>query len=82
MAKKQVMEFDYKRLFEETPCGQEVLEELIARFSMPPSFDEHNASLKTYYRAGQRSVVDFILSRINRANGVTDDVQNETPFNE
>lgn len=73
MAKKEINEFDYKRLFEETVGGQEVLEELIARFSMPPSFDEHNATLKTYYRAGQRSVVDFILSRINRANGVNED---------
>lgn len=73
---KQLTEQDYKQIFDETAQGQAILEELVARFAtMGPSFDEHNAELKTYYRAGQRSVVDFILSRINRANGVTDNVQ-------
>lgn len=56
--------------------GEAILEDLVRRFSMPPSFDEHNAAFKTYYRAGQRSVVDFILSRINRANGVQDNDNN------
>lgn len=34
MAKKEINEFDYKRLFEETAGGQEVLEELIRPHSM------------------------------------------------
>lgn len=72
---KTVDEFDYQRLFEQTAGGEAILEDLVARFSLPPSFDEHNAEIKTYYRAGQRSVVDFILSRINRANGATEDDQ-------
>lgn len=70
--KKNLTEQDYKRLFQETAGGEAILEDLVRRFSLPPSFDERNAEIKTYYRAGQRSVVDFILSRINRANGVTD----------
>lgn len=65
-------EFDYQRLFEQTAGGEAILDDLITRFSLPPSFDEHNAEIKTYYRAGQRSVIDFILSRINRANGAVD----------
>lgn len=73
--KKKIDEFDYQRCFEQNPEGEVILEDLVARFSLPPSFDEHNATLKTYYRAGQRSVIDFILSRINRANGVTENVQ-------
>lgn len=69
---KAVDEFDYQRLFEQTLDGEAILEDLVTRFSLPPSFDEHNAEIKTYYRAGQRSVIDFILSRINRANGVSE----------
>ncbi len=69
---KAVNEFDYQRLFEQTLDGEAILEDLVTRFSLPPSFDEHNAEIKTYYRAGQRSVIDFILSRINRANGVSE----------
>lgn len=71
---KELTEHDYKRVFEEDPAGQAILDDLVRRFSLPPSFDEHNAVLKTYYREGQRSVVNFILSRINRANGVNEDV--------
>lgn len=73
MPSKQLTEHDYKHLFTETDQGEAILNDLVSRFSLPPSFDEHNAEIKTYYRAGQRSVIDFILSRINRANGVQDD---------
>lgn len=71
---KQLTEHDYKRLFDEDPAGAAILEDLVSRFSMGPSFDEHNAVLKTYFREGQRSVINFILSRINRANGVNDEI--------
>lgn len=74
MTNKQPTNNDYKVLFQDMPGGEAILNDLINRFSLPPSFDEHNAEIKTYYRAGQRSVVDFILSRINRANGVNEDV--------
>lgn len=70
--KQKPNEFDYQRLFEQSAGGEAILDDLITRFSLPPSFDEHNAEIKTYYRAGQRSVIDFILSRINRANGAVD----------
>lgn len=74
MSKKQLTEHDYKQVFEDSSQGQAILEELVRRFSMGPSFDEHNAVLKTYYREGQRSVIEFIISRINRANGVQDEI--------
>lgn len=74
---KEPDEHDYQRLFAQG-AGEVILEDLVKHFSLPPSFDEHNATLKTYYRAGQRSVIDFILSRINRANGVTDETNNDT----
>lgn len=74
MSNKKLTEHDYKQVFEDTAQGQAILEELVSRFSMGPSFDEHNAVLKTYYREGQRSVINFILSRINRANGVNDEI--------
>lgn len=70
--KQKPNEFDYQHLFEQTAGGEAILDDLITRFSLPPSFDEHNAEIKTYYRAGQRSVIDFILSRINRANGAVE----------
>lgn len=74
MSNKKITEFDYALLFKDNAAGQKILNDLEKRFSLGASFDEHNAELKTYYRAGQRSVVDFILSRINRANGVNEDV--------
>lgn len=78
MPNKKLTEHDYKQVFEDTAQGQAILDNLVDRFAtMGPSFDEHNAELKTYYRAGQRSVIDFILSRINRANGVQDDISHD-----
>lgn len=73
--KKQVTAADYKRIFEEMPGGQQVLEELTRRFGRAayvPGGTEGDR--ETCYRAGQRSVLDFILREINRADGVDDDV--------
>ncbi|EMC2288526.1 hypothetical protein VB661_002169 [Salmonella enterica] len=75
MMKKQVTPADYKRIFEEMPGGQQVLEELTRRFGRAayvPGGTEGDR--ETCYRAGQRSVLDFILREINRADGVEDDV--------
>lgn len=62
---------DFKHLFEETPGGIQVLDHLIARFagaSYRPG--GHEADRETCYRLGQRSVVDYLVAMINRANGV------------
>ncbi|EDT6886291.1 hypothetical protein I5504_21505 [Citrobacter koseri] len=76
MMKKQVTPADFKRIFEEMPGGQPVLEELTRRFGRAayvPGGTEGDR--ETCYRAGQRSVLDFILREINRADGVEDDVE-------
>ncbi|EAB3658210.1 hypothetical protein JF078_003715 [Salmonella enterica] len=73
---KQATPQDFKRIFEEMPGGQPVLEELTRRFgraSYVPGGTEGDR--ETCYRAGQRSVLDFILREINRADGVEDDVE-------
>ncbi|HDS1149910.1 TPA: hypothetical protein QDZ66_000625 [Pluralibacter gergoviae] len=73
---KQVSPADYKRVFEEMAGGPQVLDELTRRFGRAayvPGGAEGDR--ETCYRAGQRSVLDFILMQINRADGVNDDVE-------
>ncbi len=68
----------YARVFEGFKEGSIVLEELLRIFARPPKLDGGiDAVLATYYRAGQRSVLDHIISKINRANGVPDDDHDE-----
>lgn len=72
--KKPVMPEDFKRIFEEMAGGPQVLEELTRRFGRAayvPGGPEGDR--ETCYRAGQRSVLDFILREINKADGVNDD---------
>lgn len=68
----------YQRVFEEYRDGAQILEELLRRFSRP-AVDEGgiDAILKTYKRAGAREVLEFIVARINQANGVNDRVEPE-----
>ena len=50
-----------------------ILEDLVRRFSRPTvTKGGIDAVLETYHRAGQRSVVDWIVAQINRAHGVDD----------
>ncbi|ENF6042981.1 hypothetical protein ABRV10_005080 [Citrobacter amalonaticus] len=72
----QVTPADFKRIFEEMPGGQQVLEELTRRFGRASYVaGGTEGDRETCYRAGQRSVLDFILREINRADGVEDDVE-------
>lgn len=76
MRTKEATPADYRRIFEEMPGGQQVLEELTRRFGRAayvPGGTEGDR--ETCYRAGQRSVLDFILAQINKADGVDDDVE-------
>jgi uncharacterized protein (DUF1330 family) len=60
----------YARIFDGTPEGQQILEELVARFGGNPYVrGGHEADRETAYRAGQNRVVNFILGRVNEANG-------------
>lgn len=61
----------YLELFEQHPTGRVVLEHLIRQFTQPAVTDGGiDAVLKTYQRMGQRRVLDFIITQINRAQGV------------
>ncbi|MDH7608699.1 MULTISPECIES: hypothetical protein [Klebsiella/Raoultella group] len=76
MSTKKVSPADYKRIFEEMPGGAEVLDEITRRFGREAYVKGGTeGDRETCYRAGQRSVLDFILMQINRADGVNDDVE-------
>lgn len=63
----------YADIFEDDARGAAVLEDLVKRFSRPAvSKGGIDAVLETYRRIGQREVVDWIVSNINRAHGVSD----------
>lgn len=62
---------EYLDLFEVDRRGARILEDLIQRFVRPGvSKGGIDAVLQTYERNGQRNVIDFIATQINRANGV------------
>lgn len=63
----------YKAIFEDDRRGAAILEDLIRRFSRPAATEGGiDAVLKTYQRDGMRQVCEFIVTQINRANGVPD----------
>jgi hypothetical protein len=61
---------DYRVVFEMSPIGNAVLEDLVARFSgkvyVPGGLEGER---ETCFRSGKREVVEHILRMINRANG-------------
>lgn len=60
----------YARVFEGHAEGAQILEELALRFARPAKRTGGiDAVLETYHRDGARSVVEFIVNRINQANG-------------
>lgn len=64
----------FKRVFEEHHEGAMCLELLIQRFSRNAvTVGGIDAILTTYKQAGAREVLDHVVNRINRANGVQDD---------
>lgn len=68
----------FKRVFEDHHEGRIALDMLIQRFARNAvTTGGIDAILKTYMQAGHREVLDHILLRINRANGVTTDQPDE-----
>lgn len=64
----------YRRVFSEWKDGEQILEELTRRFARPAKLEGGiDAVLTTYHRDGARSVLEFIVNRINQANGVPAD---------
>lgn len=63
----------YKELFEDDRRGAAILDALTARFATKVYVKGgHEADRQTCYNAGQRDVIEFIVSQINRAHGVND----------
>lgn len=68
----------FKRVFEQHAEGIIVLDHLVQRFSKNAvTVGGIDAVLRTYLQAGHREVLDHILLRINRANGVQDQPEEE-----
>jgi len=62
---------DYQVLFEDCPAGPAILEELVYIYGRNPFVKGgHEADRQTAYNAGAMAVVNYIIMRINRANGV------------
>lgn len=64
----------YRDVMETDVRGARLLDDLIVRFGggQASTSGGIDAVLKTYLAVGQREVVDYIVRRINRANGVRD----------
>jgi hypothetical protein len=63
----------YARVFEGHAEGAQILEELARVFAKPAKLEGGiDAVIQTYHRNGQRSVVEWIVNRVNIANGVPD----------
>jgi hypothetical protein len=68
----------FKRVFEEHHEGRMVLELLIQRFAKSAcTVGGIDAILTTYKQAGAREVLDHVVLRLNRANGVQEDTSNQ-----
>lgn len=65
---------DYALIFESHKVGAAVLEELIAKYGGNPYVKGgQEADRQTAFNAGKLEVINFILRRLNQANGVSDD---------
>lgn len=65
---------DFKHIFTEAPGGAQILEHLNTRFGQPSYVrGGQEADRETCYRAGQRSVLDYLNSMINKEDGYTDE---------
>lgn len=68
----------FARVFEGMPEGGVILQDLVSRFGRNPYVaGGHEGDRETCRRAGQREVVDFILRRINTANGFNEPESDE-----
>ena len=68
----------FQRVFEGHHEGVKVLEHLLVRFKRNPWVrGGHEAERETNRRFGNTEVVDYIIARINRANGVNEHVEDE-----
>jgi len=65
----------YRDIFETDKRGAEIFEDLYRRFASKAKVHTAggiDAVLKTYQDAAHREVIEYIVTRVNRANGVND----------
>ena len=68
----------FKRVFEEHHEGAMCLDILVSRFAKNAcTVGGIDAVLTTYKQAGAREVLDHVVLRINRANGVQEDANDQ-----
>lgn len=73
----------YHALFEDDKRGAAVFEDLYRRFASKARVHTSggiDAVLKTYQDAAHREVIEYIVTRVNRHNGVRDDTPPEEGF--
>lgn len=62
---------EFARIFEGSPAGERVFDDLVRRFARSPVYSGGIDGIReSDRRAGQREVVEFITRRINQAHGV------------
>lgn len=70
----------YKAIFEDDLRGAALFDDLYRRFATKVYVKGgHEADRQTCYNAGQRDVIEFIVSQINRAHGVDANLEEEAP---
>lgn len=65
----------YRDIFETDKRGVEIFDDLYRRFASKAKVHTNggiDAVLKTYQDAAHREVIEYIVTRTNRANGVND----------
>jgi hypothetical protein len=70
----------FHQIFENDKRGAAVFEDLYRRFASGAKVHTNggiDAVLKTYQDAAHREVIEYIVKRVNRHNGVRDDPQPE-----
>ena len=71
MPENQVSPDAYKAIFEDHRVGAAIFEDLLKKFGRLPTKDGGiDRVLNQFEYAGQRRVLDFIVLKINQANGV------------
>lgn len=74
--RKPLQPEDYARVFEGDPVGARILEDLVDRYGVNPYVKGGlEAQRQTDFNAGRLEVVNFILRKLNAANGGQDHEQ-------
>lgn len=74
--KERALDEAYALIFESNRSGQVIYEDLINRFGhLPAKSQSIDRILDAFEYNGKRKVLEYITTRINRANGVSENVE-------